>query len=62
MDERSRIQTLFIALTVLPASAYRKATARRTERFCVVVNWWGGFGGGEGGQEKSAILRRSTFM
>jgi len=51
MDERSRIQTLFIAPTVLPASAYRKATARRTERFCVVeswVEWRGGLAAGRG--------------
>lgn len=35
MDERSRIQSLFIALTVLPASAYRNATPSEDERFCV---------------------------
>jgi hypothetical protein len=61
MDERSRIQTLFIAVTVLPASAYRNATAGRTERFCVVESWEG-FGGWKLGGGESAILRRSTFM
>ena len=63
MDERSRIPTLFIAPTVLPASAYSKALLGEPNVF---VSWGvkGGLDGGEvgGGQEKSAILCRSTFM